>query len=279
MSNLLMLPVPIIAPKKVPAKNAFKWMQDAWKQFKRFPLQWSGILLLNLLILQFMPSKLHNVISELLCAYLFIFAWIGDQKGALYTNVYGVLFKKLPVWRLLLLGFVEGFILLVIAIVIFASFEDTFLLVKQVFSGQKSVEVLSEMFTSQPINGLFLVIFTILAILFVYYALSMCILLPALIAFHHCTISSALGLFFTLSFRNWRALIVYWFTWSMIGVAFVILATILTDSNVLWGLIAFYPIYVIAPFYMWKDMFSQSNVEQNDEENSLQTSQFDLRLK
>lgn len=159
--------------------------------------------------------------------------------------------------------------------IIFVLFENTFLLVKQIFLEHESVDALSELFINQSINGLNLSIFVILAILFVYYVFSMTALLPGLIIFYHCTVSSALSLFFTLSFRNWRALVVYWFTWSMIAGALVILAAILRDDNVLWGFIVFYPVYAIAPFYMWKDMFSQSNVEQHDEENLLQTSQFD----
>lgn len=104
MSNPLMLSLPIIAPKKVPAKNAFKWMQAAWEQFKTFPLQWSGILLLDLLILEFMPSKVYCLIGQILCAGLFIAAWAGDQKRAPHINDYFAGFKRPLVYRLFLLS-------------------------------------------------------------------------------------------------------------------------------------------------------------------------------
>lgn len=279
MSDSILEPIPVVGPKKVPAKNACKWMYAAWIQFKTFPVQWSAILLLDWLILYFMPSKSYDIFRMLFCAGLFMAAWTGDQKRApRLINDYLAGFQKPFMFRLLMATFVMILILIIPAFCIIVPFEDTFSLIGKMVAERGNFNSFSEIFSSQQLDGLVLTILIIVVLLFSYNILTITLLLPALIIFHRCSIWSALRLSFLASLRNWRALTVYWLI-SVIIVGVLCLLAVLIDIYVLWGLALFSPIFNISLFYMWKDMFSESIEKQNEEKDLPQLSQFDLRIK
>lgn len=254
---------------KLSAKACFRWIKSAFNQLKAFPLHWMMwiILLIGVASISFLEP--FNPGINLLVVFMYLFCNAGilmaahaGDRGIRPSIKYLFSLNKITVLRLL-------------------SFGACYILLQWIAGkGVEKFQVLtSSSGFSIGLSGAFIYIFSTV-LLFLFFCIAF--LIPPLIIFQQLSLKSALFLSTKAVRINWWPLLslflwllLFIITISVIEGVITVILIIITSSNwsplpvfslaaVLW------PLIILIPFYIWKDLFGQS--DQVEESNLIEES-------